>query len=70
MIRTSFCGYLNQIKQSGVEKNDVSFFFRKKGYHTISIYEKCMTSIFVDGDNKVFSKLKLPQNFFVFFFNR
>ena len=49
--RYSFCGYFNHIKQSGDEKKTM-FFVEKNGFHTISRYENCMTSIFSDDDNK------------------
>ena len=53
-IRTSFFGYLNQVKQSGDEK--YCFFFEKK---IVFIKFPCMKIIwlaFFDGDNKNFTK--------------
>ena len=48
---------MNQIKQSGDEKI-MFLFWKKNGNHTISIYENCMTSIFLMARTKTF-----PRNF-------
>ena len=50
-------------------KTSMFLFFGKNGYHTISIYESCMTSFFFDGDNSNFfqNKIETPPKFFVFF---
>ena len=66
---TSFCGYLNQIKQSGDKKKTMLLFFGKNVYHTISIYENCMTSIFSMATTKIFqNKIEIAPKFFCFFF--
>ena len=55
MIRTSFCGYSNQTKQSADEKKTIFLFLLEKNEnHTISIYESCMTSIFLMVTTKIF----------------
>ena len=63
-IRASFCGYFNQLKHFGDEKQTM-FFLKKKGYHTISIYENCMTSIFLMATLKSFPiKIEIAPIFF------
>ena len=63
-----FCGYLNQIKQSGDEKK-TNFFLEKTTYHTISIYKNCMTSIFLMAIATIFpNNMEIAPKNFCFFF--
>ena len=61
-IKTNLCGCLIPI-------NIEVFIFWKKAYHTILVYENCMTSIFLMATQN-FSQviLKLPQNVFLVFY--
>ena len=66
---TSFCGYLNQIKPSGDKKKKRCFFFLEKMFIVQFPYMKIVWLAFFRWRQQKFFKikLKLPQNFFVFF---
>ena len=54
-----------------MKKTMFLFFLEKNGYHRTSIYEKCMTSIFLIATTKNFpSKYEVAPNFVLFFFHR
>ena len=53
-----------------MKKTMFLFFLEKNGYHRTSIYEKCMTSIFLMATTKNFpSKYEVAPNFVLFFFS-
>ena len=54
------CGFLSTVEQTADGKNWLQFFFEKHAYHTIYIYENCMTRIFAIR-NKFFENLRFLE---------
>ena len=70
-LRTTFLLFWHKVRCIVLNKKQ-KLFVKKNANHTISIYGKRMTSIFLMAKTKILlSTFEIaPKNFFVFFFNR